>query len=121
MSETWTGARFSRRAALRPAKPPPTMTTCGRGLGDGDWGLGFVCLASDILSGELTFAFPSPQPLVSYSGSGLSFVSGANGSVARPTRKIAHIVMAEYRSISGEPKWPKTVVARAAEKKLPAA
>src|SRR6476646_11408168 len=53
-----------------------------------------------------------------YSGSGLSFVSGAKGSVARPTRKIAHIAMAEYRSLSGEPKLPKTCVARVAEKKL---
>ena len=38
-----------------------------------------------------------------------------------PTRKIAHIAMAAYRSLSGEPSWPKTCVASAAEKKLPPA
>lgn len=30
-----------------------------------------------------------------HSGSGLPLVSGAKGKVARPTRKIAHMVMAE--------------------------
>jgi hypothetical protein len=35
-----------------------------------------------------------PSLLEDYSGSGLSFVSGAKGRAARPTKKIAHMVIA---------------------------
>src|SRR5207248_8198651 len=38
----------------------------------------------------------------SSTGSGLPLVSGANGSVNNPIRKIAHIVMALYRKGSDE-------------------
>ena len=45
----------------------------------------------DVMFGRQRHSIRAPR----YSGNGLSFVSGAKGSVNNPTRKIAHIVMAE--------------------------
>src|SRR5438067_264675 len=58
----------------------------------------------------------------SSTGSGLPLVSGANGSVNNPIRKIAHIVIALYRSGSDELGSPvANSLVKYAEKKLPPA